>query len=469
VLLSVTLAVGAACIYFNTYYNADKLFNEGRRDIEEGRESSGLSALAASIEKAEKVVIDNPDSRWADDAWRLIVRARLLREEWEEALEAGRNLERYAATGPDSAEVAGYLGMAQLHLGDPAAADTLLSRALTAEQDDAKRAELLHSRGLARSRLGHLEAADADLLLVTGMRPDWVEPRIDRLSLLVDAGRTAEAADELASILRLGLTEAEERAMLATVRDVAETSPETILAGLAAVESSSLKRENLALLLNLRAELRAARAEFEPARLDYELASRTAPGSRAGVDAGLTAARLRASGAADLREIQAAREELERISQQPAGRRADVMRLRDNLYRVEFWVRLEGLGYVAAAELARDELQAPALARSLFLRYAESEPESIWAPKAILAALELGGLNSGPPPDSAHAATSEADWRRRLREDYRDSPYVVAVLGERPSDGFTYEELEQQLRSQLDRLETLAASDLRVRRSEEAR
>jgi hypothetical protein len=131
--------------------------------------------------------------------------------------------------------------------------------------------------------------------------------------------------------------------------------------------------------------------------------------------------------------------------------------------RLEYWASLGGLAYVLAGETARDELKAPRLARSLFLRYAEEEPESVWAPKALLAALEAGDLDSAPPAEGLDPDPEEL--RRRLRESYRDSPYVQAVLGERASDGLTYEELELGLRRQLARLQTLADEEVTARRA----
>ena len=55
--------------------------------------------------------------------------------------------------------------------------------------------------------------------------------------------------------------------------------------------------------------------------------------------------------------------------------------------------------------------------------------------------------------------------RRRLREDYSDSPYVLAVLGEPATDGLTYEEVELTLQRQQDRLESLAGNEVRAVRS----
>jgi tetratricopeptide (TPR) repeat protein len=433
--------------------------------MDEGREAVGRSTLGSSIEKAEGIVEESPDSRWADDAWRLIARARLLRLEWNEAAEASRSLMRYAQTGKDSAEAAGYLGSAELNLGNPAFADSLLSVALAEERDEDRRAQFLHGRARARAQLGHLDEANEDLLLVSALRPDWITPRIDRVGLLVDDGRAAEAGIELAALLQLDLTGREQEAVLETAERVAERSPETALVGLADLESSGFEREVRGLLVKLRGDLRLARGDNEGARSDYEQAASLAGTTRAGIDAGLTAAQIQLRGASSLEEIVEAESLLADLELRPAGRRPDIMRLRDTLIRMEYWVTAGGLGYVIAAETARDQLEAPEFARRLFLRYADEEPDALWAAKAILAALELSDLDSAPQGDEEYGGAGGEELRRRLREDYSDSPYVLAVLGEPATDGLTYEEVELMLLRQLDRLESLAGTEVRAVRS----
>jgi hypothetical protein len=182
------------------------------------------------------------------------------------------------------------------------------------------------------------------------------------------------------------------------------------------------------------------------------------------VEAQVAAARLTLARSASAEEIAPIRERLEMLMRQRARRLPDVMSLWDTLVQMEYWTERGGLAYLLAAEVARDALGAPGLARTLLLSYAEEEPDSAWAPKALLAVLELSDLDSAPSAKPLDPGPEEL--RRRLWEDYRTSPYVQAVLGERPSDGTTFEELELQLRRQLARLETLADQALMARRAE---
>ena len=77
----------------------------------------------------------------------------------------------------------------------------------------------------------------------------------------------------------------------------------------------------------------------------------------------------------------------------------------------------EPLALFAAAELARDEVAAPLIARSLFISYADLVPSSVWAPKALLAAIALA------------PASEQADELRRRLHTHAGNAYLVAVSG----------------------------------------
>jgi hypothetical protein len=75
-----------------------------------------------------------------------------------------------------------------------------------------------------------------------------------------------------------------------------------------------------------------------------------------------------------------------------------------------------GASLFLAAEVARDRVESPALARTLFLRAAREHSASSLAPKALLAAAQL-------TPDSARV------WREVVRTRYASSPYARALDG----------------------------------------
>ena len=81
----------------------------------------------------------------------------------------------------------------------------------------------------------------------------------------------------------------------------------------------------------------------------------------------------------------------------------------------------EGASLYLAAEIARDSLRAPRLARTLFLRIARESPSSPLVPNAWYAAALL-------EPDSAGA------WQRRVLSNFGTSAVAARLRGDDPTD-----------------------------------
>lgn len=461
-LILIASSAVTGCVYFNALYNANRLYDQGVREIEEGREGSGYSTLGMAIEKAERIAVSKPNSRWADDAVRLVARSRLLREEWEEAADASGRLLEYATSHEDSAEAAGYLGVARVNLGDPLAADSLLSLAIDVEEAPRQRAELLAYRGRARTELGDYDAADEDLQLVTTLMPTWVPPRIDYVRLLTDNGRGDKAAVEFGTLLTLAFTAREERQVVDLAVYVAESDPAAAVKGLQAIEGSTLIPNNQAELLKLRADLETSLGNVQDGRGDYRLTVAVAPESRAAAEAQLNLVMMELQTISTEEEFDSLLLIMDATLARPGGRRSPEVRdLQEVFVRVDYWLSVGNIGLMSAGETLRDRLQAPLLARRVFLRYADEQSQSVWAPKAILAALYLTPLDSGLPATEQPGAEQ---LRQRLTDNYLDSPYVQALVGGGESR-YSYEELELGLRRQLERMDSLADQEVRNRRS----
>jgi tetratricopeptide (TPR) repeat protein len=458
IVVSLALSATAGCVYFNQLYNANRLYSQGVSDLEAGRAGAGQSLLSEAIQKADKIVREKPDSRWADDALRLVVRARILLEQWPEAAEAAVQLLGYANSHRDSVEVAGYLGTAQLYLGDVARADSLLTIALAGVEDDDVRADFYLSRGRARMALRLETEADSDLAAASELRPEWVDPRLDRVRLLVGIGRGDDAAAEVAELLRLPLNDLEQREVLAVVEFLATISPETGIMALAEVGTSDLPRDQRARMVKLRGDMKVEIGLIEEGLADYQLVRDISSQSVAAADADVAVVRMQLRTVTVPEELDGYQATMMRMSRSMAARSSrDVIRIRDTLIRIDFWLESGDIGYLMAAEAVRDELENPVLARTFFLMYADEQPTAFWAPKAILAALDLSDLDSRDP--------SADELRRRLSEDYADSAYVLALTGESGSE-FSYEQLEQGLQTRMERLERQADQEVRNRTTE---
>ena len=132
--------------------------------------------------------------------------------------------------------------------------------------------------------------------------------------------------------------------------------------------------------------------------------------------------------ARDLAELAAVRGLLLPAGEQPAV--GELVELIDEVDRLTALGLEESLGWFAAGEIARDDLQAPILSRGLFLAYADADPREPWAAKALLAAIDVS------PGEGDRA------WLRGRLEVHRESPYVLAARGS-AAPGF--EALEEDL------------------------
>ncbi len=70
--IAAVILISSGCVYFNTFYNARKAFNEAesarKESLTKGRETIQRARYEAAIEKALKVTEEYPNSGWYDDA-----------------------------------------------------------------------------------------------------------------------------------------------------------------------------------------------------------------------------------------------------------------------------------------------------------------------------------------------------------------------------------------------------------------
>jgi hypothetical protein len=144
---------------------------------------------------------------------------------------------------------------------------------------------------------------------------------------------------------------------------------------------------------------------------------------------GLLSLRRRAT----LEEVQAA---VTRTASAASGS-PTLRRMQDNLMFVrmlEAKPDATGASLFLAAELARDSLRAPALAHTLFRKLETTQPSSLLAPKALLAAAAL-------MPDSAEA------YRTRIVNVHSRSPYALLVAGADVPFEAVYRQTDELLRN----------------------
>lgn len=411
------------CAYYNGMWSAERLARDARRLEARGASAEARLNWGRAATKAESVLVHHPASRWADDALVLqgegLARsgacaaaarplARALREVDDEALR-----ERAALAAARCALDRDVQGALAERLLDPvltshdagrrSQAAYLAGRAALLREDPAAAAEhFSHSDvpAAAPARIGALAASGRGPAAVAAMdsvaRRDDDETRWgDALATVAASAGVETAADALDRLLLRGRLRGGPQARLliadgdrlrrarrfdraaaryAAVLDVAPDSSEALVAR----------------LHTLLGQLAQAR---HPADLD-SVATRLA---------------VLSSTAGDFRV-----DEVREVTRRLAAMRED-----DSSEVTAF----------RAAELARDSLDAPALAATLFLRFAARSPGSLFAPKALIAAGQL-------QPERLDSV------KALLASRYAESPYTLAFRGVASP---AYEALEDSL------------------------
>ncbi|HUH13994.1 MAG TPA: tetratricopeptide repeat protein [Longimicrobiales bacterium] len=424
--LYATLALGS-CAYFNELYNAKTAFEKAERAVERGERGTANQQYATAVEKAAKSVRRAPEGRWAGEALYLIGRSHFALGQHEKARAA---LERTLEVTEDRERRAGaltYLGAANLGRGRPAAAIAHLDDALSPDIRTAAVEPLARLwRARARFELGERAGAWEDLAVAA--RADGVVGTDARLEALMrsleadDPARAAEAAAALALDERSRLVSDSIRRLVqaGSVRWGAAPA-RAMLLSLADAPWPPGARDTMALF---RARLAAEAADTAAALADARGVLSASTGVTAEA-ARVLVARLLLASAEDVSELEPVRSVL-----LPALGNADARALVQAMKTVDVLIERGGatrqpLALFAAAELARDRLGAPALARRLFTAMVDMAPGTAYAGKGVLAALALA-----PSP------AEEAALRSRVEAMEGNFYLDVAAGGGTPPDEF---------------------------------
>jgi hypothetical protein len=429
------VAVFSGCAYYNTLYNSERLYEEA-----EGLRQQGLDSLAEAryqdvIRKTADAYRGRQSGGGTAETLYLLGRAQLRVGQPREARAALAQAASLAVEPGLRPRILVYFALASARSGDEAAALGLLEEAFSGGLVG----QPLGEAYLLRSRLRLAEMSSAvgwnDLDSAALADPAVaVDAGVERFRFGVryrDLQRTGSA---------LGLLLIDEKAgqRIDTISALVSAasrawSPSVAATMIGDAESASWDRAYRSRLGLQQATLFRLAGDTVSAE---ERAWRVARGRGDGVaEARLLLAMWLLDRTRDLGEAQSVLPIL-----LPA---ADEPRVAELIEAVEALDRFSGigldrpLGWFAAAEIARDRLAAPILARGLFLAYADTDPSDPWAPKALLAALNV----STDREDQA--------WLRGRLEAHRNSPYVQAARGGSVTG---YDALEEELRVQLSEI-----------------
>jgi hypothetical protein len=445
----------SACGYFNSLYNARRSFDEARAAERRGASIEAATAYRAAIDDAAATWTGHGDGRWGDDALLLIGRSHYALGDYEASRAAFLTLLEDQPGGGLAADAQAWLGASEAALDNRLVARSHLDSALVADPSGEARAVAQLWRGRiafalgepdpwtfldAAARSGTVFAPHASLSIAAGAieSGDTIRARfaIDRLLADRTAARWSDSITTLVDAMAGTFGPAFTRSALARMDD-AEWPAD--------VRERQLLR---------RAMLAAEAGDTATAIADaISLADRSTPGTAAA--ARLEAARWRLASVDDVAQLEEVRAIL-----LPVITDGLVRQLVRDMGAIDVLIRQavddgQTLGFFAAAEIARESLGAPALASRLFVTYADLAPASVWAPKALLAAVALETGASG--------GHDELVGRIRQRP---DNPYASSVLTG-SSDAEAFLAAEQRLSESLvpilrDARRVAAARDVRV-------
>ncbi len=400
------------CVYYNAMWSANRYAKEAQRLEARGQNAEARSQWAQAAVKAESVVVRHPRSRWADDA--LVLQTEALARSGSCAQAAVAITRARATVHETSLRERAGLAAAECALaaGRPVHADEALAEAL-ASKDAGRRSRAEYLAGQAATlRLDY----DAAVEHFRRSRDPRAVP--DRARALLAAGRDSEATPLIDTLATTRLSSTVRAELFETLGRVAGAPAASTALDRHLLRARVPFAEQVQLLI-ADGDRRLAAGDYDAAAERYHRAADVA--SPASTEAGtarvreqrVTIARARQRG--DLDPVIADLTHLIRPEEGGGGGSA-AQSLLDLVTRVSAPEPTPGARF-RAAELARDSLNAPALAGQLFLDAAAADSASLFTPKALVAALAL-------LPDRRDSIATLLDAR------YRGSPYTRAFHGE---------------------------------------
>lgn len=417
------------CTWSNSLYQARRLVGEAERAERDQREFEAQSYWDQAAVKADSAFARDPSGvRGAEALW-VRGRAAAKRRDCAGAIQAFDGSLILAPSAPWRESLLMSLGRCREEMGDPTALEAFL--ALRGSADSARRQE-------ARRRAGHLAAnsgawQDA-LTLLEGERSPGA--RVDRAVALAGLGRTDDALAEVEPLLASADTTTRWEPLVRLLASRDAEDGDRFVERLSAQPTATPARRAEWLLAAIEGALPG-----DPAAAERRFAVLVTLQAPRPVGAGrLLIADLRVSQASSVDDLRRALDALGSLA--TAGGLAAI-RIGD-LRRIGGRVVAEydsilpstangDLALFGLAEEARDSLNAPMLAASLFHDLETRRDSSPYVPKALIARMAL-------LPDSAEAL------RARLAR-YADSPYLAFTRGE---DDPRLVALEDALRRFLD-------------------
>lgn len=410
--LTASAVLLSGCAYYNGMWSAQRLARDAQRMEARGQEAEARTTWGRAAIKAESVLVHHANSRWADDA--LVLQGEALARSGSCAAAARPLTRALQNVADDALHERAALAAAEcaLRLGEGAAAERLLVP-LLASTDSRRRSSAAYLAG--RAALNRGDAATAAERFARSNRDEAASAQVRAVAAV---GKTDEAVALIATVARRDRDEARWAEVLADLsqRAGAATAADGLdqLLARGRLPAGSRARLLIADGDRLRAEHLVDRAATRYAQV-IDLVPDSVEGGRARV----RSMRMQLSLVRTTAELDTVSWQLSRVTAGLGGAAlADARDLQQQLAATRGGgTDSSEIEDFRAAELARDTLAAPALAATLFLRFVDRHPASLFAPKALIAVAHLR-------PEALDSIGAV------LRARYPESPYTVVFRGE---------------------------------------
>ncbi len=409
----IVLAAGSGCVYYNGLWNAHRWAADAEQQERDGRSEAAVVSWSQAAVEAESVAARHPHSGWFPDA--LVTAAEGLAGSRDCTAAAGY-FARIPPVTKDSAlleRAALAQATCALAAGDVDGTEAFAKPVLTSKDSDRRsRAALLAGRAAAGR--GDFDGAAALL-----RRSPERRAGVEEILALLDAGRTGRADSLCDALIRRRPLEEDWDSIFASFTRNAGPDVTTRVVGRVVPRARLTAGERARLYL---ADGFRMLADGKPAAADdrFVRAFTAAPDSAEADKAQVARVWARVAQAAGIDSIPAFVAALAPFAARGGG--ASDARHLQALLNLLTGPDTTVTGAFRAGEFARDSLYADPLAASLFLGFAHRHPSSVFAPKAIVAAIPLS-------PRLADSLSRELDAR------YAASPYSLALRGA-PSPGY---------------------------------
>ena len=399
----------SGCAYYNAMWSAEHYAKDARHLEERGQRSEARSQWAQAAAKAEAVVTRHPHSRWADDA--LVLEA-------EGLARSGSCDEAVAVIARARESVKAQALRERTELAD---AECAIAAGHPIQAEAALALPLASTNSGLRSRAAYVAGEAAELRLDYSAAVEHFDRSRERAALparartLLLAGRSREAADAFDQLGSGPLFETERAELLgqfatADGADAASRALDRLLG------RGRLPVVEQARLLIADADRRLEHRDYDAAAARYQRAALIAPDLTTEAGSALVGSQRVVIGRSTSRgELAPIAAELTRLLRTQPGATSG-KRYLDLVTQAMADVETPGARF-RVAEIARDSLNAPILAGQLFLDAAAADTGSLYAPKALVAALAV-------LPDRRDSIAALLDTR------YAASPYTRVFHGE---------------------------------------